>query len=433
MTRRRNLTITALVALAVVSASCKGDSRTAAPPAAGNVQSAAPKVSLASGTVRGVKVGLVVSSAGPGADVRDLAAGAYVAAFRLNGATDAHDRVALVVRDDNGTPEGATAAIDELAAEGVVGVVYASTGEQVLAGVVRAAQAGLAVVLPYADDPRVTDQGATSFLAGPTIEQVGAELASHVKDEAFATVALVRQAGPYGDAGKAALATAGLTPAIDIAFTPGDALAGLAQKVVAATPAAVIVWAEAGPALAAADALSAAGATASMLFANRAAVPTFARTLATALAPSVGDGAVSVGTWGGPETPTAAVDAFYLARDRAVSDGGVSADLGLADLRSHDALLALVRAASLSEQRGGVPDALRTLGSTAANGSAGIPLDFSSQRAVSDDAVALLAFSTIDDGTGRYPATTGGGHWLAVAGTYTPPDALKGLDDPYGG
>jgi branched-chain amino acid transport system substrate-binding protein len=393
--------------------------------------SGAPSLALTT-SANGTKVGLIVSSSGPGADVRDLAAGAYVAAFRLNGATDSRDRVSLIVVDDNGTSEGSTAAMASMADRGVVGVVYASTGEHVLGGVAKAAELGLAVMLPYADDPRVTEQGATSFLTGPTIPQVAAEFVAHLEDANREKVALIRQAGAYGDAGKAALAAAGLTFTSDTPFTPGGPFDG--KGVAAGAPDAIVVWAEAAPALAIADGLSAAGSSAELLFADRAAVPTFGHVVAAALAASVGDGVLSAGTWAGPDTPGAAADAFFLARDRAVADGAVSADLSFADFRSHDALLAMVAAAGSSNDRGRTMDSLRNLSATSVKGTAGAPLDFSTRHALSDGNVALLTYSTLDDGSGRYPAAaTSGGHWIAVAGTFTTPEALRGLDNPYGG
>jgi ABC-type branched-subunit amino acid transport system substrate-binding protein len=433
MTRRRGFPVAAVVVLTVLTAACsKGGDKSAQRPA--STKSAAPPISLAAGEARGTKIGLVVSSAGPGADVRDLAGGAYVAAYRLNGATSAHDRVELLVTDDNGTPEGATAAVKDLADKGVVGVVYASTGDHILAGVATAAGLGLPVVLPYADDARIADQGATSILAAPTVEQVAGELAAHVRKTGFGKVALLRQAGAYGDAGKAALAAAGIVPVLDKVFAAGDPMADTAKATQAAVPDAIIVWAEAAPALALADALSTAGAKAPLLLGNRAAVPAFGHSLAAALAPSVADGVLSAGPWAGPDTPTAAADAFFLARDRAVSEGGVTADLSLADFRSHDALLAIATAASSGGNRGDVLDSLRGLAPGKVAGTAGVPLDFRNAHAVTDDNVALLSYSTIDDGSGRYPApATAGGHWLAVAGTYSPPEALKGLDNPYGG
>jgi hypothetical protein len=426
---RRIAAVLVVMALAAGACNHKSASSSAKHPSSSEV-SGAPKLAIAT-SANGTKVGLVVSSSGPGADVKDMAAGAYIAAFRLNGATDSHDKVALIVEDDNGTTDGAVAAMKSMADQGVAGVVYASTGEQVLAGVAKAAELGMPVVLPYADDPRVTTQGATSFMTGPSIAQVAKEFATHLEDAKFAKVALIRQAGAYGDAGKSALADAGVKFASDTPFTPGTALG--AKGIVDGKPDAIVVWAEAAPAVQVADALSVAGANAEMLFGDRAVVPTFGHVLASALVASVGDGVLSAGSWAGPDTPGSATDAFFLARDKAASDGGISADLTQGDFRSHDAVLAIVAAAGSSADRGHTLDALRSL-STPVDGAAGVPVDFSSQRALADRDVALLSYSTLDDGSGRYPApATAGGHWLAVTGTFDTPEALKGLDNPYGG
>ncbi len=356
-TRRRYLAAVALLATATAACTSGGNNKTATP-VVSNTESAAPKLAI-DNQAKGMKIGLVVSSSGPGADVRDLASGAYIAAYRLNGAKAGTEHVELVVKDDSGTPDGATAAINELKDAGVVGVVYGSTGEQLLAGAATAASVGLPVVFPYADDPRVTAQGATSFLAAPTVKQVADQFASHIDKADFKTVALIRQAGAYGDAGKAALAGAGIAIAIDRPFAPGDTLAGTAKSIAAAKAEAVIVWAEAGPAAAVADALSSAGVNATMMLGDRAAVPAFGKLIAGSLTPAVGDGVLSAGGWAGADTPTSAVDAFYLSRDHAVSDGATTADLGNADFRSHDAVLAIVAAAGSNASASAVTDALR--------------------------------------------------------------------------
>ncbi len=432
MTRIRRTAAAALCITALTGAACSNNKKDAAAPRphGGTTVSAAPALAIKT-SVSDAKVGLIVSSAGPGADVKDLAAGAYVAAFRLNGATLDGKNVALVVADDNGTPDGATNAVTSLVEKGVVGIVYASVGEQLLAGAATAAQSGVAVIYPYADDPRVAEQGATSFVAGPTIAQSAAELAEHVASAKLSKVALVRQAGAYGDAGKAALGDAGLTFVSDTPVT-GDAIPG--KAIASGSPDAVIVWAESAAALSTADALSSAGFSGEMLFGNRAAVPAFGRVLAASLAPAVGDGALSVGSWAGSDLPTSAADAFFLAKKEAVSSGAVSADLSNADFRSHDAVLAIVKAAEGGANRASVLDAIKSVSTKDVSGAVGAPIDFSDQLAFGDSNVALLTYTNINDGSGRYPTdATAGGHWLAVSGTFSPPAALKGLDNPYGG
>ncbi len=432
MTRIRRTAVAALVLTALAGTACNNNNEkdTAVDKPQGPVVSAEPDLAIKT-SVSGAKVGMILSSSGPGADVKDLAAGAYVAAFRLNGAKAGGQNVELVVADDNGTPDGATAAVTSLVDQGVVGIVYASTGEQLLAGAATAAQAGVAVVYPYADDPRIAEQGATSYIAAPTIAQSAAELAQHVSKAKLTKVALVRQAGAYGDAGKAALAAAGMSFVSDTPVT-GDAVDG--KAIVAGSPDAVIVWTESGPALTTADALSRAGFAGALLFGDRVAVPAFAHTLAASLAPAVVDGVLSAGSWAGADLPTASADAFFLAKENAVSSGAVAADMAVADFRSHDAVLALVKAAEDGANRAGVLDALKTVSTAGLSGAVGAPVDFSDQLAFGDDNVALLTYSNIQDGSGRYPTdATAGGHWLAVSGTFTPPAALKGLDNPYGG
>ncbi|MDP1793082.1 MAG: ABC transporter substrate-binding protein [Acidimicrobiales bacterium] len=435
MTRIRRTAVAALLVTSLAGAACSNNSNdkkdaTTGKPSQGATASAAPELAIKT-SVTDAKVGLIVSSGGPGADLKDLANGAHVAAFRLNGAKADGSNVELVVVDDNGTPEGATAAVTSLVDKGVAGIVYASTGEQLLAGAATAAQAGVAVVYPYADDPRVAEQGATSYLAGPTIAQAAAELAAHASKANFAKVALVRQAGAYGDAGKAGLVVAGMTFVSDTPIT-GDAVDG--KAIAAGNPDAVIVWAESGPALTVADALSRAGFAGTMLFGDRAAVPAFGHGLAGSLAPAVTDGALSAGSWAGPELPTSSADAFFLAKKEAVSSGAVSADMSVADFRSHDAVLALVKAAEGGADRASVLDAIKSVSTSDVSGAIGAPVDFSDQLGFADNNVALLTYSNIQDGSGRYPTdVTAGGHWLAVTGTFTPPAALKGLDNPYGG
>jgi hypothetical protein len=141
---------------------------------------------------------------------------------------------------------------------------------------------------------------------------------------------------------------------------------------------------------------------------------------------------MSAGTWAGAWTPTQPIDAFFSARGKAVTDGGVIADLSNADIRAHDAVVSLAQAAKAAKSNSpsAVLGALKSLKPDVA----GTPLDFSQQMALTDGNVAVLTYSTVDDGSGRYPELSqGGGHWVAVDGSYSLPDSLKGLDNVYGG
>src|SRR4051794_16287434 len=118
-------------------------------------------LALDQGVPKGTKIGLIVTGSGPGNDVFGMASGAYVAAFRLNGAKAGNDTVALVVKDDQNNPASAVAAVNDLAAQGVAGIVYASTGDQMVPAVQAAATAGIPVLVPYSGDSALTASAAT--------------------------------------------------------------------------------------------------------------------------------------------------------------------------------------------------------------------------------------------------------------------------------
>jgi ABC-type branched-subunit amino acid transport system substrate-binding protein len=399
-----------------------------------DVHAPALPLALNDGVPQGTKIGLLVSGSGPGNDVFGPATGAYVAGYRLNGASGSQSgTVQLIVKDDSADPTAAVAAMQDFANQGVAGVVYASAGDQMGPAVQAAAQAGLPVLVPYSGDTRLTQQGATTFLTGPNDDQVAAKLVKQAASRNLQKVAVLHEAGSYGDAGMAALQKAGLVPVKDAAFQPTEAdLNAEVKQFTDAGADGMIVWADATEAVKATTAAGAAATPLTLLFGNRAATPAFGRLETTLIAPTAQDGLLSAGTWAGPWTPTDTIDAFYEAKAKSVSDGGVIADLTNADVRSHDAVVALAFAAKAakSNKASDVLNALKTLKPEVA----GTPLDFSQQNAVSDGNVAMLTYSTVDDGSGRYPdVTTSGGHWVAVDGSYTIPDSLKGLDNAYGG
>src|SRR3954470_10950024 len=129
-----------------------------------NVKAQPLNLALDQGVPKGTKIGLIVTGSGPGNDVFGMASGAYVAAYRLNGAKAGNDTVALLVKDDQNSPASAVAAVNDLAAQGVAGIVYASTGDQMVPAVQAAATAGIPVLVPYSGDSALTTSGATTFL-----------------------------------------------------------------------------------------------------------------------------------------------------------------------------------------------------------------------------------------------------------------------------
>jgi branched-chain amino acid transport system substrate-binding protein len=426
------------IALLLLAGACSSSSKKKTPTAANNgtnVKTAAPSLALGDGVPKGTKIGLIISGQGPGNDVQGLAAGAYAAAYRLNGAKPGNGTVQLIVKDDNGDAGTAVAAVDDLASQGVAGIVYGSVGDQMGPAVKEAAAKGLAVIAPYTSDASLTSQGATTFLTGPTDAQQMAKLTSYANGKLKAShIAILHQHGAYGDAGVAALKGAGVTPVADIAFDSNESdLKAEVTKAVNAGADGIVVWAadnaNVTKAVTAADLDNAA---VQLMVSSRGATPNFGKSQNTMLAPSAQDGLLSAGTWAGAWTPGQDVDNFYAAKGLAVKDGGVSADMSNADIRSHDAVVAIANAAKAASSNQAAP-VLAALRQLKISGT-GVPLDFSKQIAVADASVAVLAYSTIDDGSGRYPdPSTAGGHWVAVRGTYTLPDALKGLDNANGG
>jgi hypothetical protein len=421
---RRLISVVALLVLATAACSGGGKNKSANAKAVREID--AP-VALTSTAPEGLKVGLLVANAGAGKDVAELAAGAYVAEYRLNAAKA--DRMHLVVEDDLGTAEGAVAAVGRLADQGVVGIVNASLGEPARAASAEATTRGIAMLFPYAGDPALA--AGSAFVTGPTDDQVAAKLVTGAKDAK--KIAVVHQVGAYGSAGREALARAGLAVATDINFDPATDAGGAARTVVASGSDLVVAWTELDGALRLLSDLKTVGTAAPVLFASQAAVPAFGRAQKGLAAPAATDGLLSAGLWAGPWTPTGAVDAFYKAREQA-SAAGARTDLSNADLRAHDAVLAIVAAsaAAKSSDPGAVLAGLRSLGDVP--GASGVPLHFAQSKAVADSDVALMTYSTVDSGSGRVPnPATAGGQWIAVDGTYQLPAALAGLDNAFGG
>ena len=169
--------LTALLA-AVLGLSASGCSGGDAPgpgsPAASGPAAGAP-AAVAVTTVSEVsadeplRVGVVVtlrSEPGQGQDLVGAAEGATVAAYRLG---LGGGRVELEVVDDQGTAEGAGAAVEQLLDAEVAGIVAATRGDHLDAAVEAATAAGTAVLLPYDRDGELPTG---AFATGPAAADV---------------------------------------------------------------------------------------------------------------------------------------------------------------------------------------------------------------------------------------------------------------------
>ncbi|AZZ49309.1 hypothetical protein C5C31_00445 [Rathayibacter rathayi] len=346
-----------------------------------------------------LKLGVVVSlsaAPGEGAEWKDAANGAVVAArrFEMGGC-----EVGLVAADDHGTPEGARAAIEQLAGEQVSGIVLATRGGHTGAALEAARAAGIALVLPYGGDPAGSGDGA--WLTAP--------------DTAAADAALVEAAGADArvllvDAGGGT--PHGLSPAATVTADPGataDALIAAARPHLEGTQTVdrVVVSGPAAAQAVAVAALQAAGSTAPVLLTPDALSPAFAPALIAAGGTLSGD-LTTVGADSGDAVALRgdergrAASAFLGAVRMTADDSAGMTLLGdrefddvaaVADASSHDAVVALVRAAAAAGSS--TPSAVTAAlaGSTVgpADGLVGPTLDFGAASVLTSAVVPLHA------------------------------------------
>lgn len=361
----------------------------------------------------GTKIGVVVTLGdGEGSEWDEAAQGALVAERRLTlGGTD----VEIVTRNDGGSAGGGERAVQALVDSGVSGIVVASSGAHVSGALEAAADTGVPVVLPYAPS------GSDSWSTAPSSASTTAAMEQALRG---ATSPLLVDLGGGAPSG---LEVAHVITADDAADDTALATTvaertGAATAAASATPAAgaepeeapapvdsdaVVVSGPAARQGAFVAALQSADVTVPVVLTPQATSPAFGTALADA------NGSLS-GTF--VSAGVATDDARALTSDeqgRAMSAflGGVrvladdadaqnltddqpfSAVAWAADSRSHDAVVALVRAvgAARSDAPDEVSDALSALRLDAGDGIAGPALDFRQQQALRADATVLAA------------------------------------------
>lgn len=148
-------------------------------------------VKLSADLPDGARIGVVVSQFGEGADLSPFVNGTAVAQFRLNGLSATTRNLQLLVEADNGSSEGAVAAVRKLDAARVAGIVYASIGEHVGAGLSEAQRLGIAVVRPYAWDHGPSTPGSTTWATGPNESTVRTAISDYVSAQGWDPVVFV--------------------------------------------------------------------------------------------------------------------------------------------------------------------------------------------------------------------------------------------------
>jgi len=369
----------------------------------------------------GVEVTLT-GAPGEGAEWRDAAQGAVVAArrFALGGT-----KITLVPMNDRGTSDGAASAVKALAGRDVAAIVVATTGSHVAAGLAEAAADDIPVLVPY--DLGAAGAAGQVWSTGPGRRATDARLVATMADRGLDATLLV-------DAGGGPVT--GLTPREEQTYTAGGDAAALAQGVARRqrqldTRVDSIVVSGA-PELQAAvvAALQGADVDVPVLLTAQALSPAFPPALAAA-GGSLSGQLLSVGLDDGDATALEATGAgralaaYFSALQLTASDPGTKDLFGdrafaevaaAADVSSHDAVVAVVRAAALAKSTAPaeVGQALPGLRVGAADGVAGPALDFTSTEAVGEDAVVPLASTAVSPGV-RPPSETPSLYWFESA------------------
>jgi ABC-type branched-subunit amino acid transport system substrate-binding protein len=381
------------------------------------VAATVPVALTAGGLPKDFSIGVVLTlgqTGEPGSEYNRAAQGAVVAAqrFAQGGAV-----VVLLAQNDRGTEEGARAAVRALAEQGASGVLVATTGPHARAAAKTAEELGLPAILPYAEP---ADPAQATWTAGSSGASVEAALRTALTGKN--RVLLVTDGGeiptPVGIAQtlnldsfeevmdlaqEAAIRTGDqLRPAAE------DAPAGAEPKKVAEPADAVIVSAATPQRLARlVQALQSRNVSVPLILPAGATSPAFASTLSefdgaasgqlVSVAPTSGD-ATALQQDAQGRGMSAFLSAVRLAAGdpevkNLTGDAPFSADAWAADSPSHDAVVALVRAAALAES--GDPSkvgaALRTMSFGPGEGLAGSSLDFSRSAALTAEAIPVYA------------------------------------------
>ncbi|WP_104167022.1 hypothetical protein [Arthrobacter sp. SX1312] len=369
----------------------------------------------ADGLPEDVSIGVVVTlgqSGEPGSEYNRAAQGAVVAGqrFAQGGAA-----VALPTENDRGTEDGARAAVQALAEQGVSGIVVASSGPQARAAARTAADLGLPAILPYAQPSEPAPSVWTTMPSGSSVE-----VALRTAVNGRSSVLLVVDGGPTptsvptaqtldlqdfddvtGLAQEAAILTGDQQRAPDAPAGTGSAgVAGPADAVVvsAATPQRLARLVQA---------LQSRDVSVPLILPDGATAPAFASALSeldgtasgqlVGIASSAGDSAALQ-----QDAQGRGMSAFLSAVRLAAGDPDIknltgdapfSADAWAADPASHDAVVALVRATALagSADPAEIGEALRAVSLGPGEGLAGPPLDFSRPEALTAKAMPVYA------------------------------------------
>jgi hypothetical protein len=315
--------------------------------------------------------------------------------------------VQLKTVDDKGTQDGARQAVEQLAKDGVSGVVVASSGSHLRGAVAAAKDAGLPLLLPYESDPDLLAD--LTWSTGPTDETIGATLA-----EALTAAKLSRPL--VIDAGGGV--PAGVQAADELSYKSGDDTAKLVKTVRKWTAGSgddsVVVSGPASLQATVVQALQGGNVPLPVFLTPEATSPAFTAALVSAGGSlstslnSVGpdwDDAAALRSDNAGRAMSSFLTAVRLEADddqqtSLMGDQPFAAVADDADARSHDAVIALARAAGAAKSGAAtdVAAAIPHLKLDHGAGLAGPALNFTSNTALDPQAVVALRSSNQDLG-----------------------------------
>lgn len=209
MTRKRwviaLVAVAAVVSLTLVFASASGRARPDSDPVAVTVPVALTTHAVPANTKIGVVLTLGEGEVA-GVEWAQAAQGAAIAAARLEWGGAA---VRLFVEDDRGSKDGALKAIAALAARGVSGIVLATAGPHLRSAAKAAIDAGISVVLPYAQIPAGLRGTTGIWSLAPAEEETRSALRQRLADFAHPLLLDLGGGTPAGIAIAEALPLAG--------------------------------------------------------------------------------------------------------------------------------------------------------------------------------------------------------------------------------
>jgi len=296
-----------------------------------------------------VKIGVVVTVAskpGEGSEWKYAAEGAQVAAQRL---TMAGIKVQLETIDDKGSEAGARKAVEQLAELGVSGIVAASQGSHLRGAVAAAQGAGLPILLPYEPSPKLL--GKLVWATGPQESAIGAALSQSLTSEKLKRTLLIDVGGGTPKS---------VEPAGKITFSPGDDVKTLIKNVNAQAQGkkkidSILISGPAAQQAVVVQALQGADSTAPIFLTPDATSPAFTAALVDAggsLSSSLAtvgpdsDDAAALGSDASGKAMSAFLSATRLLagdpqKTTLLGDQPFAKVAGAADVRSHDAVVAL--------------------------------------------------------------------------------------------